>query len=303
MAAPCSEDRRMRRRLLPMVMPKPRSSGSHENLPYSGDSVSRSTSSVRGRIRSRQFLVAYAGRLLCVDVAILDPPAFLLRVQLDDELLADRHREVLAVRVSLHAALEVFLVDLEPLRDPAPLDARQRVDDARDLAARLLDLDHVARAHQVRRDVDLAAVDAEVTVPGELARLGVIGGESHPVDDVVQPALEQDEQVVAGHSLHAQGLVVVTTELALGNPVDALDLLLLAQLLAIVGLLAATRLSVLTRCVGAPLDATLVGVAAVAFQEQLHLFAPAQPADRANIASHLKLSVVSAGGSRCGESA
>ena len=32
-AAPCSDDSRMRRRLLPRVMPKPRSSGSQVNLP------------------------------------------------------------------------------------------------------------------------------------------------------------------------------------------------------------------------------------------------------------------------------
>ena len=32
-AAPCSDDSRMRRRLFPSVVPKPRSSGSQVNLP------------------------------------------------------------------------------------------------------------------------------------------------------------------------------------------------------------------------------------------------------------------------------
>jgi hypothetical protein len=54
MAEPCSDERRMRRRLLPIVVPKPRSSGSHVNLPYVGVMLSESTSSLRGRMRSRQ---------------------------------------------------------------------------------------------------------------------------------------------------------------------------------------------------------------------------------------------------------
>jgi hypothetical protein len=67
---------------------------------------------------------------------------------------------------------------------------------------------------------------------------------------VVEATLEQHQQVLARDPAHARGLVVVAAELLLQQAVDALDLLLLAQLLAVVaGALLAT-LTVLARRVG-----------------------------------------------------
>ena len=45
-----------------------------------------------------------------------------------------------------------------------------------------------------------AAVDREVAVAHQLARLGAAGGEAHPEDDVVEARLEQAQQVLAGHA-------------------------------------------------------------------------------------------------------
>ena len=53
------------------------------------------------------------------------------------------------------------------------------------------------------------------------------------VDDVVEPPLEHHQQVLAGDALAAVGLLEVEAELALEHAVDALDLLLLAQLQAV----------------------------------------------------------------------
>jgi uncharacterized membrane protein YoaK (UPF0700 family) len=80
--------------------------------------------------------------------------------------------------------------------------------------------------------------------------------------------------------------VVVATELALGDAVDALDLLLLAQLLTVVGALAATALAVLTRRIRATLVSTLVGIATLSLEEELHVFTPAEPTNCTRIASH-----------------
>ena len=68
--------------------------------------------------------------------------------------------------------------------------------------------DHIARLDHERRDVGLAAVDDEMAVADELAGLLARVGEAHAVDDVVQPALEELEQVVAGHAAAALRLVV-----------------------------------------------------------------------------------------------
>ena len=155
-----------------------------------------------------------------------------------------------------------------------------------DLLRRLADLNDVARTHEVRRDVDLLAVDREVTVADELARLGVIAREAHAVDDVVEPALEQLDQRVTRDARRLERLVVVAAELALGDAVDALDLLLLAQLLAVVRALAAAVLAVLARRIRAALVAALVRVATLSLEEELHVFTPAKPTNCTRVASH-----------------
>ena len=52
-----------------------------------------------------------------------------------------------------------------------------------------------------RRDVDLLAVHGHMAVVDELAGLGARAGEAEPVDDVVQAALEQLQQLLAGDAL------------------------------------------------------------------------------------------------------
>ena len=53
---------------------------------------------------------------------------------------------------------------------------------------------------------------------------------------------------------------------------------------------ARAALAVLARRVGAALDGALVGEAAVALQEELHAFAPAEPADGTRVTSHRRSS-------------
>jgi len=128
-----------------------------------------------------------------------------------------------------------------------------------------------------------------VAVADQLARLGVIRREAHAVDDVVQAPLEQLDQRVTRDALGAQRLVVVAAELALRDAVDALDLLLLAQLLAVVRALAAAVLAVLTRRIRAPLVTALVRVATLSLEEELHVFTPAEPTNCTCIAGHLRV--------------
>ena len=68
----------------------------------------------------------------------------------------------------------------------------------------------------------------------ELPRFGARRAEAHPVDDVVEARLEQLQQVLAGRALAARGLGEVAAELALEHAVDAAQLLLFAQLVAVV---------------------------------------------------------------------
>jgi hypothetical protein len=129
--------------------------------------------------------------------------------------------------------------------------------------------DHVARLHEERRDVDDPAVHAEVAVRHELARLRPAHGHVHPVDHVVEPALEQLQERLARLARHARGAAEVVLELRFEHAVVAAHLLLLAQLAAVLGDLL-TRLGVLrllTRGGTAALDGALARQAAVAFDQ------------------------------------
>ena len=124
-----------------------------------------------------------------------------------------------------------------------------------------------------------------VAVVDQLSRLAPRGGEAEADEDVVEPALEQPQQVLAGDALLARGLLVVAGELALEHAVEAARLLLLAQLVAVLrGAHAAA--AVLARRVGAALDAALLGQAALALQEQLLALAAALLALRSGVAGH-----------------
>src|SRR5262249_9917782 len=149
--------------------------------------------------------------------------------------------------------------------------------------------------------VHLAAVHAKMSVPHELPGLGAGGGESDAVNGVVQPALEQLQQRLAGHALGAVRHREVAPELTLEDTVHATELLLLAQLDRVLGELR-RRLAVLSGRVVAALDGALVGVAALALEEQLEPLATAQPADGSRVACHVRLlrpGAASAAGSRC----
>ena len=98
-------------------------------------------------------------------------------------------------------------------------------------------------------------------MPHELARLLTRGREAHPVYQVVQPALERDEQRFTGDARLLERALEDVAELALGEPIDPLHLLLLTQLLGVLRCFAAPagRLAVLAGRVGAPFDRALLG--------------------------------------------
>src|SRR5687767_4311137 len=216
-AAPGIEESRTRRRALPSVWPKPRSSGSTTTFarlePVFSDEMPR-------------------GRSTLLEVtAMRMKPSKLLGVQLDDQVFVDVGRQVCTVRRRLERAGHLLRIDLDPTRGKVHLlRKRQRFLDAELLARALGDRDLVARLDLVGRQIDLLAVDHDRLVRDELARLRARHREAHAVDDVVEALLEDAQQVLAGVALLARRLRVDVAELALEQAVDALDLLLLAEL-------------------------------------------------------------------------
>ena len=149
------------------------------------------------------------------------------------------------------------------------------------------------------------AVDLDVTMTDQLTRLAPTLGEAHPENDVVQAALERDQQVLTRDARDVVRVLEEVPELLLVKPIDSLHLLLLTQLHRVVRLLAATLLrgAVLTWRVRASLDGTLLGVALLSLQEELLAFAAAEPADGSCIARHLRPDASSEAGIRCAAAA
>jgi hypothetical protein len=82
------------------------------------------------------------------------------------------------------------------------------------------------------------------------------------------------EQHLAGPPLYPGSLTEKPAELLFSDPVDALDLLLLAQLKTVFRILAAL-LPVLARSITPAFETALVGFASGAFEEELHSLAAA----------------------------
>src|SRR5262249_11102332 len=100
--------------------------------------------------------------------------------------------------------------------------------------------------YPIARDRHALAVHLDVAVTDELARSEHRGHELRPIDHGVEPALEQRNHVRAGIALHTDRFHIDTAELPLGDiAVIAAQLLLGAQLHAIVGELALAALAVL----------------------------------------------------------
>src|SRR3954452_16302515 len=190
----------------------------------------------------------------------------LLRIELDDELLLDRRGDLHALGPAQHLRGELVVVRLQPCGDLG--DELGRVTDHRLDVGAGLERDHVVLPHLVGGDVDAAAVDRPVPVPDQLAGLAARGGEAEAHEHVVEAALEDAQQVLAGDALLAGSLLVVVAELLLEDAVVAARLLLLPQLDAVLGLLLAPA-AVIAGRIGAALDAALVGQAALALEEQL----------------------------------
>src|SRR5436190_7702896 len=214
------------------------------------------------------------------------PVRQLLRVEFDDELFLNRKTDVFALRNIEHPAAELLGVELEPGGDPATAGRFDGLADLIVLAALLPNLDRIALADLVRRDVHLPAVDFDVSVAHELTGLGARGGKAERIDDVVEPQLELAQELIAGDAGVLRGALEVEPELALQQAVDALDLLLLAKLNAVAENLRAPA-AVLAGGVVAALDGAFVLEAAIALQEEFHSLSPAEPANGIRVTSHL----------------
>src|SRR6266550_6972576 len=180
-AAPGIDESSVRRRQLPRVWPKPGSSGESVNV---WTFPSGSPASTSGR-----WMISMAVSLLGVSGVGGGRLGGLLGVELDDQLLAHRHVDLLAERQVPHRGLEIGAGHVEPRWD-SPVEGVEVVAQHDHLARLRLDLDDVALVELLGRDRDSFPVHGDVAVADELAGLVATGGEVGAEHDVVDPQLE-----------------------------------------------------------------------------------------------------------------
>src|ERR1700687_780747 len=236
MAAPGIEDSSTRRSALPRVWPNPRSNGSMTTRACRG--ATGCTLTTRGFKNSETDACMLLHPKLRMDQSIRCRARRhgnrSLRIQLHDQVLVDVRQHLIARRHRLEHAAKLLVADLEPLGEADLGRDRQRALNAQLLARLLADLEHVAGLALIRRNADHLAVDVDRLVRDQLARLGARGRETHAVDHVVGPALEQLQQRLAGGAGTTRRGLVVIAELALEHSIHAAQLLLLAQLQTVV---------------------------------------------------------------------
>ena len=87
--------------------------------------------------------------------------------------------------------------------------------------------DNIVHLQNVGRDIGFATVDGDVAMTYDLPPLIAGLGETQAIDDVVQPHLQQAQEIVAGDPLPAHRLLVVAPELSLQHAIGSAALLLL----------------------------------------------------------------------------
>src|ERR1700736_4665067 len=151
----------------------------------------------------------------------------LARIVLHDKLLLDVSVDVRAGRHLHDLCFEKLLVEFEPARNAPAFRVFDQALKESGLCARLDDGDLVARPHLHRWNVDAFAIEHEVPMANELTRLRARGRKVEPVNNVVEPRLEQGKQGWACLSFSRAGLDEVVLELLFENTVDAAHFLLL----------------------------------------------------------------------------
>jgi len=145
---------------------------------------------------------------------------------LDDELFLHRRSDFAPLRLAQHLRREPVVVRLSQPEPGRQLVASRITCVAFVSAFTAITSPALPGSSGCRRGVR----SRPVAMAHKLACLTARGGEAEAHEDIVEAALEQRQQVLAGDAGHARGLLVVVAELALQQAVVAPRLLLFAQL-------------------------------------------------------------------------
>ena len=184
-------------------------------------------------------------------------------------MLCDLQVDLAALGKCNNGCLCLCTVNAEPVESRTGSVSLQNTLDLIGTQAGFTDGDDVACLYKVRGDIDLLAVNCEMSVRNKLSCFGAAHCEACAVDNVVQTALEQLEEVLALHTGHLLSQLEVMMELLLQQAVVLLCLLLLAELGCVLTCLF-SALTVLAGGIAAAGYCTLIGIASVTLEEELY---------------------------------
>src|SRR5512147_669106 len=213
----------------------------------------------------------------------------LSRVQFHNHLLIDGQSNLILRRQSPHSPLEAGLVQFQPFRNSPAFHRIQGCLNRDKSPAPLAHSHHITCPHLCSGNVGLPAVHRHMPVTDELTRFLAGSPKSQPIGHVVQPALKQSQERLAGHPGLPLRPFEHSAELGLHQSVNSSELLFLTELRAVVGD-SRPSLPMLPRRIAATFDGTFFGHTARAFQKQFLALSPTQPTDRTAILSHFSTS-------------
>jgi hypothetical protein len=215
---------------------------------------------------------------------------YLARAEFDDELLvqffvlAQARIGVAAARNALqHTFRRLGTSDFQEIGDRFDVGRLIQLH-LRDALWAILDRDLVALLDDDARDVAMLAVQHDMAVRHQLTSGGPRWSESEAMHDVVEPAFENAQERLAGILFRASRQGEIAAELALEDAVEPFELLLFAQTVTVLRLLAATGMH--SGGLITPFDGAFGAFAARALQVELNAFAAAESANWINVTSH-----------------
>src|SRR3990172_7803811 len=222
-ALPSRDERRTRLRLLPIVVPNPRSKGSMKNLPYILLDTLMSRSTRVGSSKPRHVTRIYASG---PKISIFKQ---LSRTELDHQLLFYGNLDVFPRRQGHNGCFGLFSRQLQPALRGETRIGFQLLLDLLFAFLSAFDDNLVTDFHDTITNINFASVDVDMSVRNKLASGLPRRSKVQLVNDIVQPSLQQLEQILPGISLYAFGLVEVPHELSLEKAVIPFDFLLFSQ--------------------------------------------------------------------------
>jgi hypothetical protein len=162
--------------------------------------------------------------------------------------------------------------------------------DSLKLTASLSDLNDITHTSQVRRDINPFSIYNDMIMTNQLPSGLARSSETEPKNDIIEPPLQQTQQVFTTDARYARCFFVIAPKLAFANPVKPGELLFCSKLDTIIGLFTTHPLTMLAWGITPAFKGAFLQITTLALQKKLGAFSAAKAAVGTSMPTHLSLS-------------